>query len=149
MNCGYKQFVVRRRYTNFCGRKTDITIPLLNNSIKGNSRIKTAKIFQVHYETIGERVKKYKETGEKKDREFKRKPKKIDPEKPEKYIEKHPDAYLREIDTYLHREYARSKRGKKVIERISGKKYKRESVVAGKIGNKLIAPLLLSTEKLY
>ena len=97
MNCGYKQFVVRRRYTNFCGRKTDITIPLLNNSIKGNSRIKTAKIFQVHYETIGERVKKYKETGEIKDREFKRKPKKIDPEKLEKYIEEHPDAYLREI----------------------------------------------------
>ena len=42
-------------------------------------------------------VKKYKETGEIKDREFKRKPKKIDPEKLEKYIEEHPDAYLREI----------------------------------------------------
>ena len=65
--------------------------------LKGNSRRKTAKIFQVNHETIGERVKKYKETGEIKDREIKRKPKKIDPEKPEKYIEEHPDAYLREI----------------------------------------------------
>ena len=65
--------------------------------LKGNSRRKTAKIFQVHHETIGEWVKKYKETGEIKDREFKRKPKKIDPEKLEKYIEEHPDAYLREI----------------------------------------------------
>ncbi len=65
--------------------------------LKGNSRRKTAKIFQVHHETVGMWVKKYKETGEIKDREFKRKPKKIDPEKLEKYIEEHPDAYLREI----------------------------------------------------
>ncbi|MDR1066757.1 MAG: transposase [Clostridiales bacterium] len=45
------------------------------------------------------------------------------------------------IDTFLHREYAYSKRGEKVIERISGRKYRRLGIVAAKIGEKIMSPL--------
>jgi len=45
------------------------------------------------------------------------------------------------IDTYLQREYAYSKRGVKVIGRVSGKKYKRVGIVAAKLGSKIISPL--------
>lgn len=41
----------------------------------------------------------------------------------------------------MYREYGRSEKGKKIIEKISGKKYKRVSVVAGKQSNKIIAPM--------
>ena len=52
-------------------------------------------------------------------------------------------AYVDEtgIDTYLQREYAYSKRGVKVIGRVSGKRYKRVGIVAAKLGNKIISPL--------
>lgn len=49
------------------------------------------------------------------------------------------------IDTYLHRTYARSLKGQKVYDKVSGKRYQRLSLVAGQIGNKannLIAPLI-------
>lgn len=46
------------------------------------------------------------------------------------------------MDTYVYRSYCRSKRGKKVVERISGKKYERLSVVAGKQGEKIISPMI-------
>ena len=45
------------------------------------------------------------------------------------------------IDTFIFREYAYSKRGSKVTGRISGKKYKRCGLVAGKLGKTIIAPL--------
>jgi transposase len=45
------------------------------------------------------------------------------------------------INEYLHRPYARSFRGKKVITKVSGKKYKNVGVVAAKMGNKIIEPL--------
>lgn len=45
------------------------------------------------------------------------------------------------IDTFIHRQYAYAKRGRKVIERKSGKKYKRTSIVAGKVNGKIIAPM--------
>nr|WP_272506409.1 transposase [Moraxella bovis] len=48
------------------------------------------------------------------------------------------------IDTYLHRTHARSFKGQKVCDKVSGKRYQRLSLVAGQIGNKaknLIAPL--------
>lgn len=45
------------------------------------------------------------------------------------------------IDTFIYREHAYSKRGVKVIGRISGKKYKRTSIVAAKLGKNIIAPL--------
>ena len=45
------------------------------------------------------------------------------------------------IDTFVYREYAYSKRGIKLIGRISGKKFKRTSIVAAKMGNSIIAPL--------
>jgi hypothetical protein len=37
------------------------------------------------------------------------------------------------IDTFLRREYAYSKRGDKVIERVSGRKYRRLGIVAAPI----------------
>jgi len=45
------------------------------------------------------------------------------------------------MDTYLYREYAWSPKGKKVMGEISGKKYQRTSIVAGKCGKKIIAPI--------
>ncbi|MDR1066059.1 MAG: transposase [Clostridiales bacterium] len=44
------------------------------------------------------------------------------------------------IDTFLHREYAYSKRGEKVTGRISGKKYRRLGIVAAKMGEKIMSP---------
>ena len=45
------------------------------------------------------------------------------------------------MDSFLYREYARSPRGEKVYGVISGRKYKRMSMVAGKCGKKILAPL--------
>ena len=45
------------------------------------------------------------------------------------------------IDTFIYREHAYSKRGVKVIGRIPGKKYKRTSIVAAKLGRNIVAPL--------
>lgn len=49
------------------------------------------------------------------------------------------------INTYLHREYAYSERGKKVHSKISGKKYKRTNIVAAKCGDQIIAPMQYDT----
>lgn len=61
-----------------------------------------------------------------------------------KDIDKERIVYVDEtgINNYLHREYARSPRGKKVIERIGGKRYKRVNIAAGKIGDKIVAPMI-------
>jgi transposase len=48
------------------------------------------------------------------------------------------------IDQYLYREYAYSLRGKKVIAKISGKKFKRTNIVAGICCGRWIAPLTYS-----
>jgi len=45
------------------------------------------------------------------------------------------------MDTFVYREYAYSQRGSKVIGRISGRKYKRCGLVAGKLGKEIVAPL--------
>jgi len=52
-------------------------------------------------------------------------------------------AYVDEtgIDTFLHRDYCRSKRGAKIVGSYSGKKYKCCGIVAAKIGKKIISPL--------
>ena len=51
--------------------------------------------------------------------------------------------YLNEIiQGYIYREYARAIRGKKVYDKIPGKKYKRTNIVAGKCGDKIISPLV-------
>lgn len=49
------------------------------------------------------------------------------------------------IDTHPHRTYARSLKGQKVCDKVSGKRYQRLSLVAGQISNKaknLIAPFI-------
>jgi len=45
------------------------------------------------------------------------------------------------IDQYLYREFAYSPRGQKVIERISGKKFKRTNIVAGIYQGEWTAPM--------
>ncbi len=46
------------------------------------------------------------------------------------------------IQGYIYREYAREPRGVKVYDKISGKKYKRTNIVAGKCGEKILSPLV-------
>ena len=45
------------------------------------------------------------------------------------------------IDQYLYREFAYSPRGQKVIERISGKKFKRTNILAGICQGEWVAPM--------
>jgi len=45
------------------------------------------------------------------------------------------------IDQCLYREYARALRGKKIIAKISGRKFKRTNIVAGICQGKWVAPL--------
>lgn len=44
------------------------------------------------------------------------------------------------IDKYIYRPYGRTFLGKVIQGKISGKRYQRESFVAGKVGSKIIAP---------
>ena len=46
--------------------------------------------------------------------------------------------------SYLYRQYARSLKGEKVHESIRGNKYERTSIVAGQLGQEIIAPLQYS-----
>ena len=45
------------------------------------------------------------------------------------------------MDSFIYREYARAPRGEKIYGVVSGRKYKRMSMVAGKCGKKILAPL--------
>ena len=45
------------------------------------------------------------------------------------------------IDTFVYREYGYSKRGIKITGRITGRKYKRTSIVAGKLQGNIIGPM--------
>lgn len=45
------------------------------------------------------------------------------------------------INEYLHREYARSLKGKKVIGEISGKRFARQSVISALFGGKFLSPM--------
>ena len=45
------------------------------------------------------------------------------------------------IDQHLYRTYARASRGKKVVAKISGRKYKRTNIVAGLCQGQWVAPL--------
>jgi len=45
------------------------------------------------------------------------------------------------LDEYLNREYGRAPRGEKVIEKQSGKKFKRTNILAAKCGDEIIEPL--------
>ena len=46
------------------------------------------------------------------------------------------------IQGYIYREYGRALKGKKVYDKITGKKYHRINIVAGKCGDKIISPLV-------
>jgi transposase len=64
---------------------------------KGYSQRVAAEVFGLSTSTVSEWAKKYKETGEVKNKPLNRTFKKVDPEKLEAYMQEHPDAYLREI----------------------------------------------------
>lgn len=55
-----------------------------------------------------------------------------------------PVVYIDEtgIDRYLYRPYARAPRGKKVYEKISGRRFERTSIVSGQVDGKFIAPMI-------
>lgn len=61
-----------------------------------------------------------------------------------KYFKEEDIVYIDEtgIQGYIYREYARAVRGKKVYDKIPGKKYKRINIVAGKCVDKIISPLV-------
>ena len=75
-----------------------------------------------------------------------------DKEKVKEYHEKIKDipkekiAFIDEtgIDKCLYREYGYALRGQKVYDKISGKKFQRTSIVAAKLGKKIIAPMQYS-----
>lgn len=46
------------------------------------------------------------------------------------------------IQEYIYREYARAPKGEKVHDKISGRKYKRTNIVAGRCGGKNISPFI-------
>lgn len=48
------------------------------------------------------------------------------------------------FDSYLCREYARAPKGEKIHEMVMGRKFQRTSIVAGKMGHKIVAPLQYS-----
>ena len=45
------------------------------------------------------------------------------------------------LDEYLYREYARAPRGEAVVGKISGKKFERTNILAGKCEDKIVAPI--------
>lgn len=73
-----------------------------------------------------------------------------DPEKVNIYLKEleklynHQKVYLDEtgIEVYLHRPYARSSKGERVKSKISGKRYRRISLVAAQVDGELIAPMI-------
>ena len=80
---------------------------------------------------------RYKEQSEEKVKEYHEEIKDIPKEK---------IAYVDEtgIDKCLYREYGYALRGQKVYDKISGKKFQRTSIVAAKLGKKIIAPMQYS-----
>ena len=65
--------------------------------LEGNTIEKTAKVFKIGESTLKTWLGKYKESGEIKNKPLNRPHKKISPKKLEAYVEKHPDAYLKEM----------------------------------------------------
>lgn len=64
---------------------------------EGHTWTEAQKVFKISTTAISRWRKKYKETGEVKDAPPRRTFKKLEPEKLKGYVEKHPDAYLKEI----------------------------------------------------
>ena len=48
------------------------------------------------------------------------------------------------IDKYLYRPYGRAPKGQRVLGKVSGKKFKRVSIVAGLCGKRIVSPLQYS-----
>jgi len=65
--------------------------------MEGNTLEKTAKVFKIGESTLKEWVRRYKESGEIKNKPLNRTHKKIDPKRLESFVEEQPDAYLSEI----------------------------------------------------
>lgn len=81
---------------------------------------------------------RYSEADEDKREAFKKDLAELEKQHPEKSV-----FYVDEtgIDTYLYRSNVRAKKGLKVYSKIKGKKFERLSIVAGKCGDKIVAPM--------
>ena len=77
---------------------------------------------------------KYKERDENKRSEFREKISAI-PSKSLVFVDE------TGIDSYIYREFGRAPKGQKTYGKISGKRYKKTSIVAGKCGKEIVAPL--------
>jgi len=65
--------------------------------LEGNTIEKTAKTFKIGESALKSWVRRYKESGEIKNKQLNRTHKKIDPKELELFVENHPDAYLAEM----------------------------------------------------
>jgi transposase len=89
---------------------------------------------EITWYNFKKKTKLYKERDEKKRKEY--------TEEISKYKEED-IVYIDEsgINEYMYRERARAPKGKKVIGEVSGKRFQRTSIIAGKNGKKIYAPL--------
>ena len=107
-----------------------------------------AEVFNCCKTTITNALRRLKITRKKKTKHYKEQ----DPVKVAEYNEKIKDVpedkriYIDEagVDSHLCREYARAPRGERVQEEVLGRKFQRTSIVAGKMGREIIAPLLFN-----
>lgn len=85
--------------------------------MESHSLKETSRVFRVGKNAIIEWIKKYRETGDLSNKHLNRRFKKIDPEK------------------------LKAHKGKPVFGKISGRKFKRTSIVATKLGKILVSPM--------
>ena len=78
-------------------KSKDLRKAAVEYRLKGNTLIKTAKVFGVSKTAVSEWVKKYKETGDLSNKPLKRGYKKIDPKKLKDYVNQNPDATQKEM----------------------------------------------------
>ncbi len=78
-------------------RKKVIEYKLTRHTIK-----ETNKIFGVGTTTISNWIKKFRESGDLRNKKLERKAKKLPKEELKKYVKEHPDAYQREIAEFFN-----------------------------------------------
>ena len=100
---------------------------------EGHTLEETHNVFKAAVSTIREWERQYREEGNLKQKIPKRPFKKIDPEKLKEYVEKHPDAYQKEIAQEFK---CTQKAISKALKRLKITRKKRASVIKNKIRKK-------------
>jgi len=75
----------------------DLRKKVIEYLANGHTQREAMKTFGISFSTINKWNRKYKQTGELKDKKPCRKFRKLEPEKLKSYVIEHPDAYLKEI----------------------------------------------------